>query len=145
MRAVVQRVLKSSVKVNKKIVSETGNGILVFLAIKDDDDTGKVKLMVDKIINLRIFSDSENKLNLSLKDVRGEIMLVSQFTLYGNTKKGSRPSFIESAKPEKAKKLFDLVFDDIRYKGIDVKKGVFQEDMEVFLINNGPVTVIIDI
>lgn len=145
MRAVVQRVLKSSVKVNKKIVSETGNGILVFLAIKDDDDTGKVKLMVDKIINLRIFSDSENKLNLSLKDVRGEIMLVSQFTLYGNTKKGSRPSFIESAKPEKAKKLFDLVFDDIRYKGIDVKKGVFQEDMEVFLINDGPVTVIIDI
>jgi D-tyrosyl-tRNA(Tyr) deacylase len=145
MRAVVQRVLKSEVKVKEKTVAKIAKGFLVLLAIKNDDDEKKTVLMAKKIINLRIFSDDSHKMNLSLKDVDGDIMLVPQFTLYGNTKKGKRPSFANSAGPEKAKKLFDLVFKNIAAEGFIIKQGIFQADMKVFLINDGPVTVIIDL
>lgn len=145
MRAVVERVSKAGVKVEGKLVSEIEKGFLVLLAIKKDDREKEALAMAKKIVDLRIFSDDGDKMNLSLKDVGGEILLISQFTLYGDTKKGNRPNFMDSARPQEAKRLFDLVFKNIKDREVNVKEGVFQTDMKVSLINDGPVTIIIDI
>lgn len=144
MRAVVQRVKKSHVETNNKIVGEIGKGLMVLLGISEDDKIEDVEYMVEKIINLRIFEDSENKLNLSLLDVGGEILVVSQFTLYGDCRKGRRPSFVRAARPEKAQELYDLFISKLKEKNIKTESGIFQADMTVHIENDGPVTLIID-
>lgn len=144
MRAVVQRVKNASVKVDGKVVGEIGKGLLVFLAVHADDSEGSITKMSDKIINLRIFSDSAGKMNLALKDVGGEILVVSQFTLYGNTAKGNRPSFAGSAEPKKAVEFYLQVVEKIKSQGIKVETGKFGAMMDVELTNDGPVTLIIE-
>jgi len=145
MRAVIQRVKNANVKVDDKIVGEIGKGLLVLLAIHEDDKEEVIQKMAEKIINLRIFSDSDEKMNLALKDVEGEILVVSQFTLYGNCNKGNRPSFIESAKPDKAIPFYEKFVEYLRKQGIKCETGKFGADMKVELINDGPVTIILDL
>jgi len=145
MRAVIQRVKKANVKIDNKVTGEIGQGLLVLLAVHQDDEEKIISKMADKIMNLRIFSDQEDKMNLSIKDVGGEILVVSQFTLYGDCKKGNRPSFIESARPEKAIPMYEALVKYIKEQGIKVATGKFGAMMEVELINDGPVTVIIDL
>ena len=144
MRAVVQRVKKSHVETDNKIVGEIGKGLMVLLGISEDDKIEDVEYMVEKIVNLRIFEDDENKLNLSLLDVGGEILVVSQFTLYGDCRKGRRPSFVRAARPEKAQELYDLFISKLKEKNIKTESGIFQADMTVHIENDGPVTLIID-
>ncbi len=144
MRAVIQRVKSASIKVENKIVGEIGSGLLVLLAIHEEDNDASINKLADKILKLRIFSDDNQKMNLSVKDVKGAILVVSQFTLYGNTSKGNRPSFIESAKPEKAIPMYEKFVEYIRGKGIKIATGEFGAMMDVGLINDGPVTVILD-
>jgi len=144
MRAVVQRVKKCRVKVQDKIVGEINQGLVVLLAVHEKDNEVITKKLADKIINLRIFSDNNNKMNLSVKDIKGELIVVSQFTLYADTKKGNRPSFIESAKPEKAIPLYEKFVLYIKESGLKVKTGEFGAMMDVELINDGPVTIILE-
>ncbi|HHY77066.1 MAG TPA: D-tyrosyl-tRNA(Tyr) deacylase [Clostridiales bacterium] len=144
MRAVVQRVKKSHVETDNKIVGEIGKGLMVLLGISEDDKIEDVEYMVEKIVNLRIFEDDENKLNLSLLDVGGEILVVSQFTLYGDCRKGRRPSFVRAARPEKAQELYDLFISKLKEKNIKTESGIFQADMTVHIENDGPVTLIVD-
>ncbi|NLM43344.1 MAG: D-tyrosyl-tRNA(Tyr) deacylase [Clostridiales bacterium] len=144
MRAVVQRVKKSHVKTDNKIVGEIGKGLMVLLGISEDDSIVDVEYMVEKIVNLRIFEDSDNKMNLSLLDVEGEVLVVSQFTLYGDCRKGRRPSFVRAARPEKAEELYDLFISKLKEKNVKTESGIFQADMTVYIENDGPVTLIID-
>ncbi|MDP4158844.1 MAG: D-aminoacyl-tRNA deacylase [Bacillota bacterium] len=144
MRSVVQRVKRASVTVDGKIVGEISNGLLVLLAVGQEDSAGDMNWMVEKLVGLRIFEDEEGKMNRSVQDVGGEILMVSQFTLYGDCRKGKRPSFITAAQPEKAKLLFEKIVDDIRQRGLKVETGVFQAEMDVALINHGPVTILLD-
>ncbi len=145
MRVIIQRVKKSDVKVQGEIVGAIDKGLLVLFAVHKDDTEDKIKKMADKILNLRIFSDSEDKMNLSLLDVGGEILVVSQFTLYGDTKKGKRPSFVDSARPEKAIPMYENFVSYIREKRIKTETGKFGEEMEVGLVNDGPTTILIDL
>jgi len=145
MRVVAQRVKQCNVNVGGETVSKIGNGLLVLLAVHQNDKEGVIQKTADKILNLRIFSDENKKMNLSVKDVAGEIMVVSQFTLYGDCSKGNRPSFIESAKQEKAKLMYKKFVEYIKEQGIEVATGKFGAMMEVELINDGPVTIILDI
>jgi len=138
MRIVIQRVAKASVKVNGEIIGQIGNGLLVLLAVHQDDEEKVIYKIADKVINLRIFEDEKGKINLSIKDVGGEIMVVSQFTLYGDYKKGNRPSFIESAKAEKAALYYEKFVKYLQQQGISVATGKFAAKMEVELINDGP-------
>lgn len=151
MRAVIQRVKKANVKINGQVVGEIGQGLLVLLAVHKDDPEASsaageksVQKLAAKIINLRVFSDEDDKMNLSVKDVSGEILAVSQFTLYGDTGKGNRPSFINSAPPEKAIPIYEKFVLYIREQGIEVATGRFGAMMAVELVNDGPVTIIID-
>ncbi|MDD5290829.1 MAG: D-aminoacyl-tRNA deacylase [Patescibacteria group bacterium] len=144
MRAVIQRAKEAEVKVGGKIIGKISKGLLVLLAIHQDDTEDKIEKLATKIINLRIFADKADKMNLSVKDVKGEILVVSQFTLYGDTSKGNRPSFIESAKPEKAVPYYEKFVEKIKNNGIKTETGEFGAMMEVSLINDGPVTIIID-
>ena len=144
MKAVVQRVKKSQVKVENTIVSNIGNGLLVLLGVQEDDTQKDADFLVEKIINLRIFEDDSGKMNISLKDVKGELLVVSQFTLLGNCRKGRRPSFIEAAEPETANRLYSYFVKKIRQKGIKTATGRFRAMMEVSLVNDGPVTLIIE-
>ena len=144
MRAVVQRVLNANVKVNEKTVGEIEKGLLVFLGIGNDDDNKDLDYMVDKILGLRIFEDNDNKMNLSLLDIKGEILVVSQFTLYGDVRKGRRPSFNDSAKPDIAEKMYNQFINKCEQKGVKTEKGVFGANMKVELVNDGPVTILID-
>lgn len=144
MRAVVQKVKRAEVKINDKIVGKIKQGLLVFLAIHKDDTEDKIKKLADKIINLRIFSDENDKMNLSVKDVSGEILVVSQFTLYGDCSKGNRPSFMESARPEKAIPYYEKFVDKIKLSNLKVATGKFGAMMKVDLVNDGPTTIIID-
>ena len=144
MRSVVQRVKKARVLVDGQEVGRIDGGLLVFLGVGERDEEKDLEWMIDKIVGLRVFEDSEGKMNLSLSDVRGEILLVSQFTLYGDCRKGKRPSFSSAAPPEKARLLFDRAAKEIREKGIKVETGIFQADMDVELINDGPVTLLLD-
>lgn len=144
MRAIIQKVTEASVVVDKEKVSEIGPGFMVLLGVKDTDDKEDLAYIKKKISKLRIFEDDDEKMNLSLNDVGGEILLVSQFTLYGDARKGNRPSFTESAKAEKAKEYYEILIDELREEGFNVKTGVFQTHMQVSLVNDGPVTIILD-
>ena len=144
MRAVIQRVSKASVKVDGATVGEIGKGLLVLLGVTPADTESDADYLVDKITGLRIFEDAEEKMNLSLRDVGGAILAVSQFTLYGDVRRGKRPSFDAAAKPDQAKKLYDYFVDRIRSTGLKCETGTFQATMKVELINEGPVTIMID-
>jgi D-tyrosyl-tRNA(Tyr) deacylase len=144
MRAVVQRVKRCSVEVDGKIVGSIGKGLLVLLGIKNDDSKRDIEYIKDKILNLRIFEDDRSKMNLSLKDVSGQIMIVSQFTLYGDCRKGRRPSFIKAASPETAQGIYIDFVEEIKSTGIYVQQGVFQAHMDISIVNEGPVTIILD-
>ncbi|OGP49762.1 MAG: D-tyrosyl-tRNA(Tyr) deacylase [Deltaproteobacteria bacterium RBG_13_43_22] len=144
MRLVVQRVKEANVTVKNEIIGEIGRGLLVFLGVGAEDTGTDVDYLVEKCVHLRIFPDDREKFNLSLIDVKGALLVVSQFTLWGDCRKGRRPSFTESAPPSKAQPLYDLFVEKVRQKGIPVAQGRFQEMMDVHLINDGPVTFILD-
>ncbi len=144
MRALVQRVSQSEVKVDKEVVGRIKNGLCIFIGIAELDDDKDINYLVDKIVNLRIFSNPEGKFDLSAVDINAELLVISQFTLYANTNKGRRPSFIRSANPEKAKTLFKDVISRFKGTGLKVETGKFQHHMNVSLINDGPVTIFID-
>lgn len=144
MRAVVQRVASSSVKVGEETTGQIGKGLMVLLGVADGDTEKDVNYMVDKIINLRIFEDENDKMNLSLGDVGGSLLVVSQFTLLGDCRKGRRPSFIEAARPELADDLYQKFVDKVRDMGIHTETGRFQTHMMVDLVNDGPVTILVD-
>ena len=144
MRLVIQKVSQSSVKIDGKIVGAIEKGYMVLVGITNGDDETLVEKMVDKLVNLRIFEDENDKLNLSVLDVNGSILSISQFTLYANCKKGRRPSFIDAAKPDVSSPLYDYFNKMLEKKGVKVERGVFGAMMEVSLINDGPVTIILD-
>lgn len=144
MRLVVQKVSQSSVKIEGEIVGAIDKGYMVLVGITNGDDELLVEKMVDKLVNLRIFEDENDKLNLSLLDVGGSVLSISQFTLYANCKKGRRPSFIDAAKPDISSPLYDFFNKKLEEKGINVERGLFGAMMEVSLINDGPVTIILD-
>jgi len=144
MRAVIQRVKSSSVTVGDELVGKIGKGLLVLLGVAASDETDDAKYLADKIVNLRIFEDGNHKLNRSLIDTGGEMLVVSQFTLLGDCKKGRRPSFVKAAPPEPADELYREFVKHVRQKGVAVKTGRFQTMMEVSLINDGPVTLIVE-
>ena len=145
MRVVIQRVLNASVHVNEKKVSSIKKGLLIFVGFEINDNIIDCDWIANKILNLRIFSHKENSMELSVKDVKGEILIVSQFTLHAKTKKGNRPSFIKSAKSETSKTLYDKFILTIKelYKN-KISQGIFGADMKIRLENDGPVTIIID-
>jgi len=144
MRAVVQRVKKSSVTVGHKKVGEIGSGLLVLLGVAKTDKTGDADYLADKIANLRIFEDDGGKMNRSLIETGGGMLVVSQFTLLGDCRKGRRPSFILAAEPDEADKLYNRFVDKVREKGIFVQTGRFRAMMDVLLVNDGPVTLIVE-
>jgi D-aminoacyl-tRNA deacylase len=144
MRSVVQRVKRASVTVKGENVGKISAGLLVLLAVGQDDGEDDLTWMVDKLVGLRIFEDEEGKMNRSVQEVGGEILVVSQFTLYGDCRSGKRPSFMTAAPPERAKAMYERVVEVIRSRGLKVETGVFQEEMDVELINNGPVTLLLD-
>ena len=144
MRAVVQRVRSGKVTVDNNIVGSIQKGLVVLLGVREADGPEDVDYMVDKIVNLRIFEDQDEKMNLSLLDVSGELLVVSQFTLYGDCRKGRRPNFMTAAKPEKADCLYKEFVSKCREKGIKTETGVFQAHMIVDIENDGPVTLIVD-
>ena len=144
MRAVVQRVTESRVEVANEVVGKIGVGLLVLLGVARNDTTSDADYLTEKIINLRIFDDAEGKMNRSLVDLGGEMLLVSQFTLFGDTRRGRRPSYTEAAEPEKANELYEYFVGRARGLGINVETGVFQAMMKVSLTNDGPVTILLD-
>lgn len=144
MRAVVQRVAQAKVTVDGKTVGEVKTGYLVLLGVARDDESQDADYLVEKIINLRVFSDEQGKMNLSLLDTGGAMLVVSQFTLYGDARKGRRPSYIDAADPEKANALYEYFVEQSRNKGVKVETGVFQAMMQVSLTNDGPVTILLD-
>ncbi len=142
MRALVQRISKGSVSVdNQTIASEINSGLMIFLGVGHDDTTDNAQLMAKKIANLRIFSDDQEKMNLSILDIKGQAIVVSQFTLYADTRKGNRPSFIRAANPDKADVLVNYFADQLRSFGIPTQQGQFAAHMLVSLVNDGPVTI----
>ncbi len=144
MRAVIQRVKESSVSVNNDITGAIKNGLLVLLGVSEKDEKAEADYLADKIVNLRIFEDDQGKMNLSLLQKGGDMLVVSQFTLYGDCRKGRRPSFIEAAHPEKATALYEYFIDQVRNKNIRVETGRFGAMMDVSLVNDGPVTLIVN-
>lgn len=144
MRFLIQRVSEANVKVNNKVVGEIKKGYLLFIGISNEDNEKIADKMIDKMIKLRIFEDENGKTNLSLKDVNGEILAISQFTLYANAKKGNRPSFIEAGNPEYANDLYEYILENVKNKTVKLSKGIFGEDMKVELINDGPFTIMLD-
>lgn len=144
MKIVVQRVLESSVEVEKKIVGKIGKGFMVLLGVEEGDTQEQADYLVKKLCNLRIFEDENGKMNLALKDVNGELLIISQFTLCADCSGGNRPSFIGAEKPEKANKMYEYFCEECKKKNIKVEKGIFGADMKVSLINDGPVTIIIE-
>ena len=144
MRAVVQRVSSSRVTVDERVTGEVKKGLLVLLGVTHDDTSKDVDYMVDKVTNLRIFEDENDNMNLSLKDVNGELLIVSQFTLYANCKEGNRPSFVEAAKPDIAIPLYEYFVSECKKIIPVVETGIFGADMKVDLLNDGPVTIIMD-
>ncbi|HNR13061.1 MAG TPA: D-aminoacyl-tRNA deacylase [Thermodesulfobacteriota bacterium] len=144
MRVVIQRVKEAEVVVSGELISHVDHGLLVLLGVSSEDDYEDVDLLVDKIVNLRIFEDQEGKLNHSLLDVKGEMLVVSQFTLLAACKKGRRPSFTAAAAPEQANDLYQRFIAGVRSRGLRVETGRFQASMDVRLINYGPVTILLD-
>jgi D-tyrosyl-tRNA(Tyr) deacylase len=144
MRAVVQRVTSSSVSVNENILGEIGRGFNVLIGISKDDTLEDLKYIKDKIINLRVFHDENDKMNLSLLDIKGEILVISQFTLYGDCRKGRRPNFMEAQGGMDAKKLYEEFLELIKTSNLKVESGEFGADMKVQINNDGPVTILLD-
>ncbi|MGI9953480.1 D-aminoacyl-tRNA deacylase [Moorellaceae bacterium AZ2] len=144
MRAVVQRVLRGRVTVEGEEIGAIGPGLLVFLGVRSGDTAEEAVYLAEKIAGLRVFADQEGKLNLSVKDVGGEVLVVSQFTLYGDCRKGRRPSFTEAAPPEAAEELYGVFIAAMRKQGLKVASGRFQAHMQVELVNDGPVTLLLD-
>jgi D-tyrosyl-tRNA(Tyr) deacylase len=144
MRVVLQRVSQARVEVDDKRIGSINRGILAYLSVTHDDTEKSAQFIADKLVNLRIFSDQAGKMNLSVLDVGGKILLISNFTLHGDCRKGRRPGFDGAAKPEIAEKLYDRTAELIREKGIQVEKGIFGAHMHVTSINDGPVTFIMD-
>ena len=144
MRVVIQRVKNASVKIDGNVNGKINTGFLVLLGIASTDTKQDVDYLVKKVVNLRVFSDENDKMNLSLKDIKGEILAVSQFTLYGDARKGRRPSFIEAARPDVAIPLYEYFVEECRKQISVVETGVFGADMKVSLLNDGPVTIIIE-
>lgn len=144
MKVLIQRVLHASVEVKEKIEGEIGPGLLIFLGVKEDDTLQQLTWLVNKLVNLRIFEDEQGKMNRSLKETGGSVLIISQFTLYGDCSEGRRPSFTQAAAPEIAKTVYDQFIILIRQEGIHVQTGVFGAEMKVSLINDGPVTFMIE-
>jgi len=144
MRAVVQKVSSSKVTVDEEVVGKINQGLMVLLGVTHDDTSKDVDYMVDKITNLRIFEDAQGKMNLSLKDVNGEVLAVSQFTLYGDARRGRRPSFSDAARPEVANPLYEEFVQKVKNQGINVGTGKFGAHMMVDLTNDGPVTILLE-
>jgi D-tyrosyl-tRNA(Tyr) deacylase len=144
MRAVIQRVKSAEVCVEDRVTGKIGKGLLVFLGVGKGDGEGDLSFLASKIPDLRIFEDDSGKFNLSLREVGGEVLVVSQFTLYGDCRKGRRPSFIEAEEPTLAKNFYEQFISKLRGQGISVQTGEFQAKMEVHLINDGPVTLLLD-
>ena len=144
MRTVIQRVRFARVSVDGKIIAEIDKGLLILLGVAHDDSEKEMKWLANKTKNLRIFEDEEEKMNLSLEDIKGKALIISQFTLYANSVKGNRPSFIEAAKPDFAKDLYLKFIQEFKNFGIETQEGEFGADMKVELLNDGPVTIIID-
>lgn len=145
MRAVVQRVTRASVTVADQVVGEIGDGLCVLLGITDGDDEAMADKLADKLVKLRIFGDADDKMNLSVSDIGGSILLISQFTLYGDARKGNRPSFITAARPEIAEPLIEYCVERLRSLGVGVATGRFGADMDVEIHNDGPVTLILEL
>lgn len=144
MKAVIQRVSEACVEIDGKVVGEIGPGLVVLLGVAVDDETDDADYLAEKIVHLRIFSDAEDKMNLSLLDVGGEILAISQFTLYGSTRKGRRPSFTHAAPSDKAVPLYEYFIKQLEQKGVRVARGEFGAMMLVKIFNDGPVTIIME-
>ena len=144
MRVCLQRVSEASVEVDDQTVGQIGAGLVVLLGIGKQDTSHEVKQLVDKIVNLRIFADQEEKMNLSLLDVEGQMLVISQFTLWGDCRKGRRPSFVEAADPQLAEPLYEEFAQEVRSRGVTVATGRFGAMMQVSLVNDGPVTLVIE-
>ena len=145
MKAVVQRVKKTTLSVDGELISEIPFGLTVFLGVKVGDTEKQAAYLAKKIAGLRIFEDENGKMNLSVKDVGGEVLMVSQFTLYGDASHGNRPSFTRAERPEKAQPLYDFAVNELSSYGVTVKKGVFGADMQIEQHNDGPVTILLEI
>ena len=144
MKVVIQRVLEAKVEVNDKIIGAIGKGLLIFLGVGKDDDKKIADRYIDKILKLRIFADEMGKTNLSLNDVQGEVLVVSQFTLYANCRKGNRPDFINAGSAGKAEELYEYFLEHIKARNRKVESGEFGAEMKVSLVNDGPFTIILD-
>lgn len=144
MRAVVQRVSRAEVKVDGKVTGSIEKGLLVFVGVAPDDTEKDMEYIADKVVNLRIFEDENEKMNLSLEDVGGSLLIVSQFTLFGDCRKGRRPNFTGSCEPVKAEKMYEEMIKYLKEKGINTEHGIFGADMKVDLLNDGPVTLLLD-
>lgn len=144
MKVVLQRVLHASVTVEQQVIGKIQQGFLLLVGVTHEDDLEDVAYLVRKIVNMRVFEDQAGKMNLSIQDIGGEILSVSQFTLYADTKKGNRPSFTKAANPTTAEELYEMFNQQLRASGVEVQTGQFGADMKVELLNDGPVTIIID-
>lgn len=144
MKAILQRSGKSFVKVNNNKVGEIDRGLVVFLGVGEKDLLEDIDLLINKIINLRIFEDKEGKMNASLLDIHGEVLLISQFTLYADTRKGRRPNFIKAAGPKKALEYYNIFSSKLRSVPISLATGIFHAEMDVYILNDGPVTIALD-
>ncbi len=144
MRAVVQRVLRASVTVGTSVVGEIEDGLLVFLGMSRSDQPTDADYLMDKIVGLRIFEDENGKMNRSVAEIAGSVLMVSQFTLYGDMRRGKRPSFDEAARPEEARRLYQYAIERVRAAGVRCETGEFQAEMQVSLVNDGPVTILLD-
>ena len=144
MRAVLQRVTRAKVSVAGETVGEIGGGLVVLLGVSRDDDEGDARYLVEKVLNLRVFDDAEGRMNVSVTEAGGALLVVSQFTLYGDARRGRRPSWIEAAEPAKAQALYEFFVAEARRAGLRVETGRFREMMSVELVNDGPVTILLD-
>lgn len=144
MRFVIQRVCEAGVSVGGKVIGQIGHGLLVFVGVADSDNRQIVDRMVDKLSKLRIFDDADGKTNLSIADVGGEFLIISQFTLYADCRKGNRPSFTSAGKPDMANELYEYVISEVGKRGFHVEHGSFGAEMKVSLLNDGPFTILLD-
>jgi len=144
MRAVLQRVSRAKVTIAGEVAGEIGPGLLVLLGVTHDDTAEQAKWLAEKIVGLRIFNDADGKMNRDVTEIGGSVLVVSQFTLYGDCKKGRRPSFIDAAPPDEARRLYAVACQSLRSRGIDVQEGIFAAEMQVALVNDGPVTIWLD-
>lgn len=144
MKLVIQRVIEASVNVDNKVVGQINNGFVVLLGVGLEDTVREADYLVQKLIKLRVFEDENNKMNLSIKDVNGELLIISQFTLYADCTGGNRPSFTNAGKPDKANELYEYFVQECKKQGINTETGIFGADMKVSLVNDGPVTIIME-